>query len=41
MFPLSQHKNAKDDAIAAMCAHAQSKYSEFSTEMYALEKKKQ
>jgi hypothetical protein len=24
-----------------MCAHAQSKYSEFSTEMYALEKKKQ
>jgi hypothetical protein len=41
MFPLSTiHKNAEDDAISALCATKQSKYSEFSTKMYALEKEK-
>lgn len=40
MFPLSFHKNAPEDALAALCATSQWKYSEFSKEMYALEEEK-
>ena len=39
-FPLSIHKNAPEDALAAMCAHEQWKYKEFATWMYALEDEK-
>lgn len=39
-FPLPFHKNAPDDALAAMCAHAQGKFSEYSDKMYALEEQK-
>lgn len=41
MFPLPMHKNAKDDAIATLCATKQSKYKEYSTQMYSLEKEKE
>lgn len=40
MFPLSFHKNAPEDALAALCATSQWKYSDFSKEMYALEEEK-
>lgn len=40
MFPLTMHKNAKDDAIAALCSSKQWKYSEFADKMYQLEKEK-
>ncbi|EKD65832.1 MAG: hypothetical protein ACD_49C00082G0006 [uncultured bacterium (gcode 4)] len=36
-FPLTFHPNAFGDALAAMCAHAGWKYSEFAKAMYALE----
>lgn len=39
-FPLSQHKNAERDALAALYALSQGKYWEFSLEMYALEDQK-
>lgn len=39
-FPLPQHKNAERDALAALYALSQGKYSEFSLEMYALEDQK-
>lgn len=39
-FPLNIHKNAPEDALAAMCAHEQDKYKEFATNMYALEEEK-
>jgi len=39
-FPLPFHKNAPDDASAAMCAYAQGKFLEFADKMYALEKEK-
>lgn len=39
-FPLPFHKNAPDDALAAMCAHAQGKFLEYADNMYALEKTK-
>lgn len=39
-FPLPFHKNAPDDALAGMCAHAQGKFLEFADKMYALEKEK-
>lgn len=41
MFPLPMHSNARDDAISALCATKQWKYSEFSTKMYSLEKEKE
>ena len=36
-FPLTFHPNAFGDALAAMCAHSQWKYSEFAKAMYNLE----
>lgn len=39
-FPLTQHKNAQRDALAALYALSQGKYWEFSLEMYALEDQK-
>ncbi len=39
-FPLTQHKNAERDALAALYALSQGKYWEFSLEMYALEDQK-
>lgn len=39
-FPLPQHKNAENDALAALYALSQGKYWEFSTLMYALEDQK-
>jgi len=39
-FPLTQHKNAERDALAALYALSQGKYWEFSTLMYALEDQK-
>lgn len=40
MFPLSFHKNAPEDALAALCATSEGKYQEFSKEMYSLEEEK-
>ena len=39
-FPLTQHKNAERDALAALYALSQGKYWEFNLEMYALEDQK-
>ncbi|EKE30074.1 MAG: DsbA oxidoreductase [uncultured bacterium (gcode 4)] len=39
-FPLSAHRNAPEDALAAMCAHEQWKYMDFATRMYAFEDEK-
>lgn len=39
MYPLSFHKNAKRDALWALCAYSQWKYKEFAYEMYSLEEK--
>lgn len=39
-YPLNIHKNAPEDALAAMCAHEQNKYKEFAVNMYALEEQK-
>lgn len=39
-FPLTQHKNAERDALAALCSLSQGKYWDFSKEMYALEDQK-
>jgi protein-disulfide isomerase len=36
-FPLSIHKNAPEDSLAAMCMHEQWKYKDFAVKMYALE----
>jgi protein-disulfide isomerase len=41
MFPLTIHKNAKDDAISALCSSKQWKYNEFANKMYELEKEKE
>jgi protein-disulfide isomerase len=40
MFPLSIHKNAPEDALAALCSESQGKFKEFSKEMYGLEEQK-
>lgn len=37
-FPLTMHKNAKWDAIAALCGAEQGKYMEYKKWLYALEK---
>lgn len=40
-YPLTSiHKNAMDDAIAALCAEDQGKYREYAHELYVLEEKK-
>ncbi|EKE28251.1 MAG: DsbA oxidoreductase [uncultured bacterium (gcode 4)] len=39
-FPLSIHRNAPEDSLAAMCAHEQWKYKDFADKMYALEDEK-
>lgn len=39
-YPLSSHKNAPEDALAAMCAHEQWKYKDFAINMYSLEEEK-
>lgn len=39
-YPLNIHKNAKEDALAWLCAHEQGKYEEFSQKMYKLEEVK-
>lgn len=39
-FPLPFHKNAPDDALAAMCAQSQGKFLEYADRMYALEEQK-
>lgn len=40
MFPLPIHKNAPEDALAALCAESQGRFKEFSNEMYGLEEQK-
>lgn len=40
MFPLRIHKNAPEDALAALCSESQGKFKEFSKEMYGLEEQK-
>ena len=40
MFPLSIHKNAPEDALAALCAESKWKYKEFAKEIYSLEEAK-
>ena len=39
-FPLTMHKNAKRDAMAALCSAEQGKYMEYKEGLYALEKSK-
>ncbi|MBC7503806.1 thioredoxin domain-containing protein [Candidatus Gracilibacteria bacterium] len=39
-FPLSMHKNAKLDAIAALCSAEQGKYLDYKKALYAMEKAK-
>ena len=39
-FPLSMHKNARGDAIAALCSAEQGKYMEYKKALYSLEKTK-
>lgn len=39
-YPLNIHKNAPEDALAAMCAHEQDMYKEFALNMYSLEEEK-
>ncbi len=39
-FPLTMHKNAKNDAIAALCSAEQGKYMDYKNWLYAMEKVK-
>lgn len=39
-YPLNTHKNAPEDALAAMCAHEQDKYKDFAVNMYKIEEEK-
>ena len=39
-FPLQMHKNAKRDAIAALCSAEQGKYMDYKKGLYAIEKSK-
>lgn len=41
MFPLPIHKNAPEDALAALCASAQGKYKDYAQWLYALEEAKE
>lgn len=41
MFPLSFHKNAPEDALAALCAASEGKFQTFAKEIYALEEIKE
>ena len=39
-FPLQMHQNARGDALAALCAHAEGKFKEYKEWIYSLEEKK-